>query len=222
MRKRVSGVYGIKNIITGKMYIGRSINIYDRFRHHRNNLRGNKHHSHYLQNSFNKYGERVFIYGIIEECNNEDTYTKEKYYITKYDSFEEGYNECIPTGNREGRIFTDEDKAKHSIAIQKHRTKASKEFWRKNAEGLAKGRKQRDVNVAITFYLYNKVTFKLERIIISHLEMSKFFKVTKKRFETVCRRIKIGRHWSYKGYIIVRGDEVAEEVINKYKDHFKL
>ena len=60
---RVIGIYAIKNIATGKMYIGKSIDCQTRFRKHFLNLRRNEHHSRSLQNSYNKHGEKVFIKG---------------------------------------------------------------------------------------------------------------------------------------------------------------
>ena len=55
-----SGIYQIRNTIDNKVYIGSSKDFTRRWREHRSDLRGNRHHSQYLQNSWNKYGEDNF------------------------------------------------------------------------------------------------------------------------------------------------------------------
>ena len=57
---KVVGIYCIKNIISGKMYIGSSINIECRWKQHRYQLNTNRHKNHYLQHSWNNHGEGSF------------------------------------------------------------------------------------------------------------------------------------------------------------------
>ena len=64
-----SGVYGIKNIVNGKMYVGESKKPNQRWYLHRTDLRLQKHSNQELQNDFNQYGE-VFVYGMIEFCDD--------------------------------------------------------------------------------------------------------------------------------------------------------
>lgn len=54
------GIYEIKNIVSGKNYIGSSINIEERWIQHKSRLRRNRHENIYLQRSWNKYGEESF------------------------------------------------------------------------------------------------------------------------------------------------------------------
>jgi group I intron endonuclease len=63
---KVVGIYCIKNVISGRMYIGSSINIESRWKHHRYQLNTNRHDNHYLQNSWNKHGEGSFEFSILE------------------------------------------------------------------------------------------------------------------------------------------------------------
>lgn len=60
-------IYKIINLINNKFYVGSTNNHYERFRVHRNRLRGNKHHSKHLQAAWNKYGEESFVFHVIEE-----------------------------------------------------------------------------------------------------------------------------------------------------------
>jgi len=55
-----AGIYLITNTVNGKIYVGRSNNLRKRIYHHIGKLRANKHDNHYLQFSFNKYGENNF------------------------------------------------------------------------------------------------------------------------------------------------------------------
>ena len=64
-----SGIFKITNIINGKFYIGSSVNVLKRWAVHKSLLNQNKHHSPYLQNSWNKYGKDNFIFEILEYCN---------------------------------------------------------------------------------------------------------------------------------------------------------
>jgi group I intron endonuclease len=61
-----SGVYQIRCIPTGKIYVGSAVDLRDRwYRHCRSLLRG-KHRNRYLQNAWDKYGEESFEFEILE------------------------------------------------------------------------------------------------------------------------------------------------------------
>jgi group I intron endonuclease len=62
------GIYAIRHVESGRMYIGSAKNIYDRWREHRSALRRGVHHSPYLQNAWNKYGEAAFVFEVLEHC----------------------------------------------------------------------------------------------------------------------------------------------------------
>jgi group I intron endonuclease len=62
------GIYLIINCINGKIYVGSSSNISNRFFVHRWELENNKHHNQHLQNAWNKYGEDAFQFCTVEEC----------------------------------------------------------------------------------------------------------------------------------------------------------
>ena len=82
----------IKNNINNKSYIGQSINIENRWTHHKSELNNNRHINDYLQNAWNKYGEDNFSFIVIEECKESELNEKEIYYINKYNSMNNGYN----------------------------------------------------------------------------------------------------------------------------------
>lgn len=88
----MTGIYAIINQINGKMYIGESTHLENRYVQHFSNLRRKVHCNQKLQNAFNKYGEECFTYKILEQCSDEERFEKEIEYIAKYDTFENGYN----------------------------------------------------------------------------------------------------------------------------------
>lgn len=59
-------IYKIINTTNGKFYVGSTNNTRERFRTHRNRLRKNRHHCKHLQASWNKYGEKAFVFTVIE------------------------------------------------------------------------------------------------------------------------------------------------------------
>lgn len=63
----VCGIYRIRNVVSGRFYIGSSENIYRRFEAHRRALRAGKHKNRGLQGSWLKHGEDVFKFEIIEK-----------------------------------------------------------------------------------------------------------------------------------------------------------
>lgn len=63
-------VYQIKNILNGFVYIGSTKNFHKRMKTHLRQLKNNNHHSFYLQDAFNEFGESNFIFEIIFESDN--------------------------------------------------------------------------------------------------------------------------------------------------------
>lgn len=61
-----SGIYCIKNTVTGKVYIGSTARMHRRPQEHFRRLRRGNHESFFLQASFNKHGEATFVFSILE------------------------------------------------------------------------------------------------------------------------------------------------------------
>lgn len=77
-----SGIYSIRHIESGLMYVGSAVNIAQRFRQHKSDLNLGKHHSSRLQRSWSKYGPDAFIFEIIEIVDRpEDLIEREQYHI---------------------------------------------------------------------------------------------------------------------------------------------
>jgi group I intron endonuclease len=87
------GIYGIKNVINNKIYIGKTgMNFGDRWDNHRALLRSNKHDNQHLQHAWNKYGENNFEFIVIEDCDVNQLNAREKYWITYYKDVNLAYN----------------------------------------------------------------------------------------------------------------------------------
>jgi group I intron endonuclease len=104
-----SGIYRIT--VNGKTYIGSALNLFGRKGRHLYDLRRGKHGNKKLQNAYNKYGEKSFIFSIIEYVNKESLISKEQHYIDLEKPF---YNVCKVDGNTMGRLHRLETKEKMS------------------------------------------------------------------------------------------------------------
>lgn len=93
------GIYKIQNLFNNKVYIGQSVDIEKRWSTHKAELKNNHHHNTYLQNAWNKYGEKSFEFSIIEECTMHQLDQREIYWIAKFNSYENGYNLTSGGGN---------------------------------------------------------------------------------------------------------------------------
>ena len=98
--KRI-GIYKIENKITGKVYIGQSVDIDRRFRTHRYNAyneRDRETYDLYLYTAIRKYGKENFTFTIIEQCDKALLNEREKYWIAYYKSNQKEYGYNLSDG----------------------------------------------------------------------------------------------------------------------------
>ena len=88
------GIYQVRNIITSVCYVGQSIDLKDRERHHWSKLKNNKHRNRYLQRSYNKRGKESFIFEILLYCESEELTYYEQFFVDKYVALDLSYNIC--------------------------------------------------------------------------------------------------------------------------------
>lgn len=103
-------IYKIINLVNDKFYVGSTIHKKVRFREHRKQLRGNRHHCKHLQAAWNKYGEDKFDFRVVEEVPEavslqgvEDRWLKEHV----------GKDYCYNTGLRSGAPMRGIQKEQH-------------------------------------------------------------------------------------------------------------
>ena len=128
-----SGIYRIYCKSEDKSYIGKSINIEERWKNHLNELKKGKHINKKLQKVFNKYGKDDFEFSILKEVDDyyEITYY-ESYYAEKFNAFNKGYNiaKLFNSQDIEYVLKNLKDLSKEWLSILKENSKRiSKEKW---------------------------------------------------------------------------------------------
>jgi group I intron endonuclease len=92
-------IYKITNVVNGKFYVGSTMDTRERFRTHRNKLRGNRHHCAHLQAAWNKYGEVCFHFAVVEEvASMEALQAAEDVWLAHWVGKEECYNVGMRSG----------------------------------------------------------------------------------------------------------------------------
>lgn len=106
------GIYEIKNTVTGKRYIGQTVDYEKRKASHINALKGNYHSNKYLQSSWNKYGESAFEFSLIAESDAEHLNELEVEYIRRFDTVvPNGYNMTLGGEGTRGFKWSEESRS---------------------------------------------------------------------------------------------------------------
>lgn len=133
MDLNTSGIYAIRNVVNGKVYIGSSVNMYHRKGQHSSDLRNNRHRNPYLQNAWNKHGEKNFVFEPLEYVEEDELIEKEEIWMAKFRN--QSYNLAeISRGNVRLSIETREKMSKA------HKGKIISEETRKKIGKFHKGK----------------------------------------------------------------------------------
>lgn len=134
-----SGIYRIRNLKTGRSYIGSSRNIPKRWAQHRCDLRAGRHHCVYLQRSWNKYGEEAFVFEVEESCKSKDLKEREKHFLeTEFDDLYNLSKEAFGGDNISNHPELERIRKVHSRNGKRwwnSKTKAEKEEYRQQFIG---------------------------------------------------------------------------------------
>lgn len=113
------GVYCIRNLLSGKVYVGSATKAFlQRFKGHRTCLRVGRHSNSYLQRAWDKYGSEAFVFETLEACAPEMCVVREQWwmdYLRATDG-QHGYNLSPTAGNTLG--------VKHTAAARENMSKA--------------------------------------------------------------------------------------------------
>lgn len=141
-----TGVYIITNKINGKIYVGSSVKVEQRWREHESDLRLNKHHSKHLQRAYEKYGISAFDFKILEEVSDsQKLLEREQHYLDTLTPYQRdvGYNNCRNAHNTLGFKHTEESKKKMSESRKGQ--KRSEETKNRISEALKGKQKSEEV-----------------------------------------------------------------------------
>src|SRR5690349_12758627 len=88
------GIYAIRHLESGKVYVGSASNISKRWHRHKKDLRLGIHRNKHLQAAWTKYGEEAFLFEILELTSELDV--REQFWIDKTGCLnaDKGYNYC--------------------------------------------------------------------------------------------------------------------------------
>ena len=135
-----SGIYQIRNLVNGKVYVGSAVNLHIRRKTHLYDLRHQKHPNQKLQRAYNKYGEKSFIFEIIEIIEDKSKLVeREQFYIDNLNVIKEGYNICPIAGSQLGAKRSEESKKRMSEAQRRNSHLASirtKEYCKTHRIGI--------------------------------------------------------------------------------------
>lgn len=108
-------VYCIENTLNGKKYVGVTKGeIVRRFKQHKEKAK-NKTEKQHLHNAIIKHGQENFIvYQLDEAVNKEELFEKEKFWIKKLNTKNEGYNETDGGEGSYGRVVSEQTRKKIS------------------------------------------------------------------------------------------------------------
>ena len=90
-----TGIYLIKNLVSGNCYVGQAKNITSRIRQHLGSTysESKKDYNTPLHAAFRKYGLDNFELEILQKCDYSELNSLEEYWVSKYDCFKNGYNQ---------------------------------------------------------------------------------------------------------------------------------
>lgn len=153
-----SGIYQIRNQISGNRYIGSAIDLRKRWQRHLAALHCGQHHNPHLQSAFDKYGEEAFIFEILKYVAPKNLIEYEQYY---FDLLKPEYNIALIAGSLFGFRHTDEALAKMSAAKTGERhpmygKRHSTETLAKMSEALTGERNPMYGNTGERHYNYGK------------------------------------------------------------------
>lgn len=93
-------IYKIENMDTGKVYIGQTVtNLRNRMAGHLDKVAKGNFKPGTIHSDIAEFGIDNFMISIIEYCNNDELSDRERYWISEYDSYKNGYNETSGGGS---------------------------------------------------------------------------------------------------------------------------
>lgn len=195
------------------MYIGQSKNIEDRWRKHCYNKKNS-----YIDDAIRKYGKENFDFQIICELEQDDDLLNamEKYYIWKYNTFEDKKHYNLTPGGDFNPMNDHDIKEKHAQIMKSNevRNKISKVNSGVNHPCYGRKRSQKTKNKISKARLGKKLPDKQKISISKTLNTSGYYRVTKQNRKD-CRQ---GFVWAYQYYVGKKQKAIVSVDIKKLEE----
>ncbi len=115
---RLCGIYAIRNLKTGMVYVGGSKDVYARWERHRRDLNAKTHHSPKLQLDWVAHGEEAFEFAVLQKLDHPKLIIPaEQHWIDRLIAVANGYNLSPTAGSSRGLKQSAETRAKRSAAL---------------------------------------------------------------------------------------------------------
>ena len=144
------GIYKITCLVTGKFYIGSSVDLKRRKFWHFCQLRHNKHKNVHLQKAFNKYGADNFVFSVVEflptAINKYDIISIEQRYIDNLKACDHkiGYNICRVAGQPGERTGFKHSKKTIKLFSEQRKDKKKSEGFKQILSKMYKGKSMKE------------------------------------------------------------------------------
>lgn len=112
-----SGIYAIRNLLNGKVYVGSAARVRARIIYHKSFLSRGKHANEKLQRAWLKYGAEGFVFEVLEAVSElGDLAAREQHWIDALNAVKAGYNIRPTAENNRGMRHSEETRRKMSAA----------------------------------------------------------------------------------------------------------
>ena len=144
------GIYKITCKLTGKFYIGSSVNLKRRRYWHFHQLANNVHNNKHLQSAYNKYGSEAFAFEIIEHVANNTSQEKllmlEQKYLNESKPWQSqiGFNMCKFVGSPGGQIKRTCSAETRKLMSEQRKGKPKSDSFKQTLSALYKGKSMKE------------------------------------------------------------------------------
>jgi group I intron endonuclease len=131
------GIYGWRNMVNGKWYVGQSVDMLECKQTHLWKAKAGKHHNRHFQAAFVKYGESNFEFHFLEEVPENMLDVRERAWIGYYKSCNRNFGYNLDDGGGANRHCSSETKRKLSEASMGNTNMLGKTFSMEHRKRLS-------------------------------------------------------------------------------------
>lgn len=111
-----TGIYVIRNLVNGRVYVGSAVDIISRWGVHEVGLESGKHFNRHLLRAWKQYGPEAFEFSILELCEKNTLAEREQYWMDLLEAVKLGYNQEPTARSPLGRKWKASSKRKASLS----------------------------------------------------------------------------------------------------------